>query len=92
MALPWLDSFAAVAATPPSSAFPKRFAVMFMGNGVNEQHWGAEGNGDDMKLKLSLSPLEPLKKKIGGAGFPTPPKNACPGEDSNLHGVTTTRP
>jgi len=64
MALPWLDSFAAVAATPPSSAFPKRFSVMFMGNGVNEQHWGAEGNGDDMKLKLSLSPLEPLKKKI----------------------------
>ena len=64
MALPWLESYAAVAATPPSSAFPKRFAVLFMGNGINEQHWGAEGDGDDMKLKLSLSPLEPLKKKI----------------------------
>jgi len=64
MALPWLESFAAVAATPPASAFPKRFGVLFMGNGINEQHWGAEGNGDDMKLKQSLTPLEPLKKKI----------------------------
>src|SRR5262249_10660156 len=33
------------------------------GNGVNENHWGAEGSGADMKLSLSLSPLDPLKKK-----------------------------
>jgi hypothetical protein len=64
MCLPWLDSLTAFAAAPPSSAFPKRFAVLFMGNGVNEDHWGAEGSGDDMKLSLSLSPLEPLKHKI----------------------------
>src|SRR5436190_21573416 len=61
MCLPWLDSLSALAATP---AFPKRFAVLFMGNGVNENHWGAEGSGDDMTLSLSLSPFEPLKKKI----------------------------
>jgi len=64
MALPWLESLSAFAATPSSSPFPKRFAVLFMGNGVNENHWGAEGAGDDMKLGRSLSPLEPLKKKI----------------------------
>jgi len=64
MCLPWLDSLSAFAATPASAAFPKRFAVLFMGNGVNEDHWGAEGSGADMKLSLSLSPLEPLKKKI----------------------------
>lgn len=64
MALPWLESMSAFAATPSSSPFPKRFAVLFMGNGVNENHWGAEGSGDDMKLSRSLSPLEPLKKKI----------------------------
>ena len=34
------------------------------GNGVNENHWGATGSGDDMKLSLSLSPLEPLRKKV----------------------------
>src|SRR5207245_2446779 len=64
MCLPWLDSLSAVAATSSSAAFPKRFAVLFMGNGVNEDHWGAEGSGADMKLSLSLSPLEPLKNKI----------------------------
>src|SRR5712692_3538300 len=64
MCLPWLDSLSAFAATPSSAAFPKRFAVLFMGNGVNENHWGAEGSGADMKLSLSLSPLEPLKHKI----------------------------
>src|SRR3979490_2107918 len=65
MCLPWLDSLSAfAAATPSSAAFPKRFAVLFMGNGVNENHWGAEGSGDDMELSLSLSPLEPLKRKI----------------------------
>ena len=35
-----------------------------MGNGVNENHWGATGSGDEMTLGLSLSPLEPLKKKV----------------------------
>src|ERR1700736_1771545 len=64
MCLPWLDSLSAFAATPSGAAFPKRFAVLFMGNGVNENHWGAEGSGADMKLSLSLSPLEPLKRKI----------------------------
>jgi hypothetical protein len=62
MCLPWLESMSAFAATP--SAFPKRFAVLFMGCGVNENHWSAEGSGADMKLGLSLSPLEPLKHKI----------------------------
>ena len=64
MCLPWLESLSAFAATPSGSAFPKRFAVLFMGNGVNEDHWGAAGSGEAMKLSLSLTPLEPLKKKI----------------------------
>jgi hypothetical protein len=64
MCLPWLHSLSAFAAAPSPAAFPKRFAVLFMGNGVNENQWGAEGSGADMKLSLSLSPLEPLKHKI----------------------------
>src|SRR5882672_8222477 len=60
MALPWLESFGA--ASP--ATFPKRFAVLFMGNGVNEDHWGAEGSGAAMKLSKTLAPLEPLKNKI----------------------------
>src|SRR6266550_5360885 len=70
MCLPWLDSVSALAstsafaATPSGVAFPKRLAALLIGNGVNENHWGAEGSGDDITLSLSLSPLEPLKKKI----------------------------
>ena len=62
MALPWMESlpcFASTKATPP-----KRFAVLFMGNGVNEDHWGSEGSGAEMKLSKTLAPLEPLKHKI----------------------------
>ena len=63
VALPWLESLTAVAEPAPET-FPKRFAVMFMGNGINENHWSAEGSGAAMKLGKTLSPLEPLKHKI----------------------------
>src|ERR687883_517945 len=67
MALPWLESLpvwgdTSVAAS--SSELPKRFAVLFMGNGINGNHWWAKGNGAEMKLSKSLQPLEPLKHKI----------------------------
>ena len=64
MALPWLESLPAFADTGSSTAFPKRFAVLFMGNGINEDHWSAEGSGAAMKLSKTLEPLEPLKHKI----------------------------
>ncbi|MEI7789581.1 MAG: DUF1552 domain-containing protein [Alphaproteobacteria bacterium] len=63
MALPWLESVSALA-DPSAADFPKRFGVVFLGCGVNENHWSAEGNGADMKLSKTLSPLEPLKQKI----------------------------
>jgi hypothetical protein len=31
---------------------------------VNEDHWGSEGSGPEMKLSKTLAPLEPLKHKI----------------------------
>ncbi len=64
MALPWLASLDAFAGTPPPSAFPKRFGVVFLGCGINEDHWNAEGSGAAMKLSKTLQPLEPLKQKI----------------------------
>jgi hypothetical protein len=64
MALPWLQSLQAFADTATPPAFPKRFAVVFMGNGINENYWSAEGSGADMKLSKTLSVLEPLKTKI----------------------------
>src|SRR6202161_4472966 len=64
VALPWLESLHALADVPPPSAFPKRFGIVFLSNGINEDHWSAEGQGADMKLSKTLSPLEPLKEKI----------------------------
>jgi hypothetical protein len=64
MALPWLQSLDAFADTPSAAAFPKRFGVVFLGCGVNEDHWSAEGSGSAMKLSKTLQPLEPLKQKI----------------------------
>src|ERR1700761_7976554 len=61
MALPWLESVNAFADT---ADFPKRFGVMFLGCGVNENYWSADGNGADMKLSKTLSPLEPFKQKV----------------------------
>ena len=60
MALPWLESLHAAT----TATFPQRFAVLFMGNGVNEDHWSAEGNGAEMKLSKTLAVLEPIKQKI----------------------------
>jgi Protein of unknown function (DUF1552) len=72
VALPWLESLPTFAAVPgavpgggkPAAPYPKRFAVLFMGNGINGNHWWAKGSGAAMKLSKTLAPLEPVKQKI----------------------------
>src|ERR1700681_3752099 len=64
MALPWLESLDAFADTSTPAAFPQRFGVVFLGCGIKEDHWSAEGAGAAMKLSKTLEPLEPLKQKI----------------------------
>jgi len=95
MALPWLESIPVWGAAAPASveggvaaAFPKRFAVLFMGNGINGNHWWAKGSGADMKLSKSLAPLEPVKKKInvinGLFNQPAVGMGIHPGQTGNL--------
>jgi hypothetical protein len=65
MALPWLESLAGAATSPDSPAvFPKRFAVMFMGNGVSPPNWWASGEGEELQLGPTLQVLESLKSKV----------------------------
>jgi hypothetical protein len=64
MALPWMESLPAWGATAAKAGFPKRFAVMFMGCGINGNHWWAKGQGAEMKLGKTLLPLEPVKRKV----------------------------
>ncbi|HKA00957.1 MAG TPA: DUF1552 domain-containing protein [Candidatus Solibacter sp.] len=86
IALPWLESMPAFGAT--TAAAPKRLAVMFMGNGINGNHWWAKGSGAEMKLSRSLEPLEPVKKKInvinGLFNQPAVGKGIHPGQTGNL--------
>jgi hypothetical protein len=90
MALPWLESLPAWGATTTTTAqpFPKRFAVFFMGNGINGNNWWAKGSGADMKLSKTLSPLEPVKKKInvinGLFNKPAVGMGIHPGQTGNL--------
>ena len=57
MALPWLESIpvwgteAATGGTVP--AFPKRFAALFMGNGISPNNWWAKGAGREMELSTT---------------------------------------
>jgi hypothetical protein len=58
VALPWLE------ATAGAATYPRRLAVLFMGNGINGNHWWAKGSGAGMELGKSLGPLEPWKTKL----------------------------
>lgn len=69
MALPWLESIPVWGAEPLTkggvpAATPRRLAVLFMANGVNQKYWTASGAGAGMQLGESLSPLEPVKTQI----------------------------
>ncbi len=69
MALPWLESinvWGGEPATPELTAAgnPKRFAVLFMANGINSDHWWAKGAGAEMELGKSLEPMARLKTKM----------------------------
>src|SRR3954453_9193033 len=85
MALPWLESLPVWGATTEA---PKRFAVVFMGNGINGNHWWSKGNGDELKLSKSLEPLEPVKKKVnvinGLYNAPAVGQGIHPGQTGNL--------
>jgi hypothetical protein len=63
LALPWLESLPVggrEAGAPP----PRRFAALFMGNGINSRHWWAKGAGADMQLSKSLEPLAALRPRL----------------------------
>lgn len=71
LSLPWLESLAGrqnistlAEEAAAITAAPKRFSVMFMGNGVNPTHWWAKGSGDDFQLSKTLEVLAPVKSKV----------------------------
>jgi hypothetical protein len=66
--LPWLESIPLYAsegtASSSASAPPRRFAALFMGNGISPNHWWAKGSGAAMQLSKSLEPLASLRPRL----------------------------
>jgi hypothetical protein len=66
MALPWMESVAFLGdeSSGETPVLPKRFATLFMGNGINGEQWWAKGAGDEMELSRTLEQLTPVQKKL----------------------------
>ena len=66
VALPWLESghLFGAEATPAAAPVPKRFACLFIGDGISPPDWWSEGNGPEMQLGPSLQSLVPFKDKL----------------------------
>jgi hypothetical protein len=61
--LPWLES-ARAETKPNGQDIPKRFACLFIGDGISPPHWWAKGEGNNMELGPSLEPLAPFRDKL----------------------------
>src|SRR6516225_9132487 len=67
MTLPWLESLSGWGGEPAGQtpvAYPRRFAALFMGNGISPKNWWAKGSGADMELSKSLQPLVPFRPRL----------------------------
>ncbi len=59
LALPWLESRAAAAATAKP---PMRLGMLYFSNGVEPIHWWAKGAGAAMEIGQALEPLRPYRE------------------------------
>jgi len=68
LALPWLESISGwgseAVSSPSTPQYPRRFAALFMGNGISPKNWSAKGAGADMELSKSLQPLAALRPRL----------------------------
>lgn len=69
MTLPWLESVRVWGAATPTgeaaaTAYPQRFAALFVGNGINGDDWWAKGSGAQMELSKTLEPLAPFRSRL----------------------------
>ncbi len=63
LALPWLEAMTPAKASAAVEQ-PKRFAFLYMPNGVNVKAWSPEGTGRDFKFSPTLEPLAPYKDQL----------------------------
>lgn len=69
LALPWLTSLPTRGASGKRTSGhdpqpPTRFACLYFSNGVEPEHWWADGGGSEMKLGPGLEPLTPHRENL----------------------------
>lgn len=68
LALPWLESVAAIgaerSASDAHSRPPVRFACIYFSNGVEPEHWWARGTGANMEIGPGLAPLQAWREEL----------------------------
>ena len=88
VALPWLESmklFAAETAKTP----PKRFALLFFGDGIHPAEWWSKGSGADLELGPAFASLEPVKQKVNFIHGLAHPDNVVGGHAKGAAGILT---
>lgn len=61
LGLPWLES---TKVWGKQTSYPKRFAALFMANGVNPDHFWAKQGKDGMELGRCLEPMKPWRHQM----------------------------
>ncbi|MEQ8784831.1 MAG: DUF1552 domain-containing protein [Pirellulaceae bacterium] len=64
LALPWLDAMTPALAASSESAAPKRFAWIYIPNGVVQEAWHPRQAGRDWEVTPSLAPLADFRDKL----------------------------
>lgn len=64
LALPWLDAMRPAIAKPATDDTPKRFAWLYVPNGVVQDAWHPTATGGDWEMTPSLKPLAPFRDQI----------------------------
>ena len=64
LALPWLDAMQPAIASAASATAPKRFAWVYVPNGVVQDAWHPTTAGADWEMTSSLEPLSSFRKQV----------------------------
>ncbi len=91
VALPWLESGALGAAAPEvsQSGPPKRFALLFFGDGIHPPEWWSRGSGTKLELGPAFASLDPVKHKMNFVNGLCHPGNVVGGHAKGAAGMLT---
>lgn len=91
VALPWLESGRLLAETadPAKDTPPKRFAMLFFGDGIHPPEWWAKGHGSNLELGPAFASLESVKQKVNFIDGLRHPGNVVGGHAKGAAGILT---